>query len=296
MPERIEISTKAILLIFAFVTGLWLFITIHDILLLLFMAFVVMSALKTNVDYMVRRGINRTLAIACNYVIILCILAIFATIVLPPLVSESIRLAVHLPELINKFAPFININQDTILQQITPIGQNIAKLTIGVFSNIFTILTIMVFSFYFLHEHGNVRRFLSGFIGSVWADQTVEIVKKIEERMGAWVRGELILGFIIGISSYIGLLLLGVNFALPLALLAGVLELVPIIGPIISAIPAIIVAFPDSPLLALKVVILYTVIQQLENNFIVPTVMQKSVGLPSLALPLFRRCGRRLWR
>jgi len=85
--------------------------------------------------------------------------------------------------------------------------------------------------------------------------------------------------FFIFILTYVVLLLLGVKFALVLALIAGILELIPFVGPIISAVPAIIIAFSQSPLLAVLVVILYFVVQQLENNILVPKIMQKAVGL-----------------
>ncbi len=294
MPAKIEITIRTIILTAAVLIGGWLVIKLQDILVLLFMAFIVMSALKANVDYLVKKNVNRTLAIIFNYVVFLCLIALFATIVLPPLVSETIRLTTHFPQYINKLVPYVNINQDTIIQQIAPISQNVARFTVSIFSNVFTLLTILVFSFYFLMEHSNLRSFLVSLTGENIADKSLRTLRKIEERMGTWVRGEMILGLIIGISSYVGLSLLNVNFALPLALIAGVLELIPIIGPIISAVPAVIIAFTDSPNKALLVVVLYIIIQQVENNFIVPSVMKKTVGLPSIVILLALLIGGKL--
>ena len=97
--------------------------------------------------------------------------------------------------------------------------------------------------------------------------------------MGEWLRGQLILGLIVGIAVYLGLLFLGVNYALLLALMAGVLEVVPYVGPIISVIPALIIGFAQSPVIGFGVVILYLIVQQLENHLLVPKVMQKVTGL-----------------
>ena len=162
------------------------------------------------------------------------------------------------------------------------------------FSNILTVFTIAVFTFYFLLERNNLRKFLDIFVGDDLGDRLVIVVKDIEERLGAWVRGQLLLALIIGLASYLGLFILGISYVLPLALIAGILEMVPIIGPIISAIPAIIVALTVSPGLALAVAALYIIIQQLENNLIVPTVMHKVLGMPPLAILLALMVGGRL--
>ena len=98
------------------------------------------------------------------------------------------------------------------------------------------------------------------------------------------MRGQLILMLIIGIVSYIGLIFLGVEFAVPLAFLAGLLEVIPTIGPTLSAVPAVIIASGTSPVLALATAALYFVIQQLENQLIVPRVMSKAVGLSPLVV------------
>jgi len=108
------------------------------------------------------------------------------------------------------------------------------------------------------------------------------LAHKVEVKTGAWVRGQIVLMFLVGFTTYIGLTILGVEFALPLAVIAGLLELIPTIGPIVSAIPAAIIAFTQGPLLGLGVIALYILIQQLENNILVPKVMEKAVGLSPL--------------
>jgi len=102
---------------------------------------------------------------------------------------------------------------------------------------------------------------------------------RAQNKIGMWLRGALTLGLIIGVFVYIGLTILGVKYALVLALLAAVLELIPYIGPPIAAIPAIFLAFSQAPIKGFLTLILYVVIQQLENNILVPKVMQKAVGL-----------------
>ena len=112
--------------------------------------------------------------------------------------------------------------------------------------------------------------------------------------MGSWVRGELTLMLAVGIFTYIGLSILGVEIALPLAILAGILEIVPNIGPIISAVPAVLVALTIHPLTALATASLYFLVQLAENNFLVPKIMQKAVGVNPLISILGLMIGFRL--
>lgn len=105
------------------------------------------------------------------------------------------------------------------------------------------------------------------------------IISKLEKGLGRWVRGQLSLSFIVGTMTFVGLQLLGIPYALPLALVAGILEIVPIIGPIISAVPAILVGFTISPFIGIATAAMFIVVQQLENHLIVPMIMSKVIGL-----------------
>jgi predicted PurR-regulated permease PerM len=122
----------------------------------------------------------------------------------------------------------------------------------------------------------------------------MEIVFHIETKLGNWIRAELLLMTAIGTMTYIGLVLLGIDTALPLALLAGMLEIIPSIGPIISAVPAVIIALVIHPLLGLSTIALYFLIQFLENNLLVPQIMQKTTGVNPLISLLGLMVGFRL--
>jgi predicted PurR-regulated permease PerM len=120
---------------------------------------------------------------------------------------------------------------------------------------------------------------LEKFLEEEQVEQIINVSNRVENRMGAWLWGELILMTVIGVMSYIGLALLHMRYILPLAIIAGLLEIVPIIGPIISTIPAFFVAVSSSWFLGLSIIALYFLIQQLENHLIVPLVMKKAIGL-----------------
>jgi predicted PurR-regulated permease PerM len=124
-----------------------------------------------------------------------------------------------------------------------------------------------------------LEKYLATWIGDKNAEKTTKTIIKIEQQLGSWVRGELVLMAAVGILTYIGLVVLGIDTALPLAILAGLLEIVPNIGPTLSAIPAILIALTIHPLTAAATVALYFIVQFLENNLLVPKIMQKAVGV-----------------
>jgi predicted PurR-regulated permease PerM len=107
----------------------------------------------------------------------------------------------------------------------------------------------------------------------------MQLVNRMQDKIGLWLRGQIILSVIIFLLTYLGLSILGVKYALVLALVAGLTEFVPYLGPILAAIPAVFFAFTQDPMLAVFVIVLYYIIQLFENNFIVPQLMQKVVGL-----------------
>jgi predicted PurR-regulated permease PerM len=156
---------------------------------------------------------------------------------------------------------------------------NVLKLVLNAFAVFLTFITVAVFSFYLLLERDKLKKNLYLFFPHLDKNKVNSMAHKIEMKLGAWVRGEIILMLIVGLTTYIGLTILGVEYALPLAVIAGVLELVPTIGPIISSIPAILIALVQGPVLAIAVLAMYILIQQAENNFLVPKVMEKAVGV-----------------
>lgn len=294
MPAKIEISHKTILFIFGFLALLWFLWQIKEIILILFLAFILMSALRPFVEKLEKFRIPRILSILFVYLVLLFFLGGVVGAIFPPLIFQTLKFWERLPELFNRILPFLPLNFEFLTQQLTPVGGNILRVTFGFFSNIVTLVTFLVFTFYLLLEREHLEQTFKTLFGEETGGKIVRTTWKIEERLGAWVRGEIILMFLIGLACFVGLTALGVDYALPLALTAGILEIIPIAGPILGGIPAVLVALVTSPVLALAVVALYFIIQQLENNLIVPTVMRKATGLPPIVTLLALLIGGKL--
>jgi len=228
------------------------------------------------------------------YILVFGVFGISLVGTIPSLVVQFVHLTQAFPSFISRVIPYWNVDMNAFSQQIAPLSQNLVKLTVGIFSNIITIVTVLVFTFYLLLERKNGEQLFASFVSEEMAKRVGRVVKNIEQRLGSWVQGQLFLMLIIGVVSYIGLLLLKIDFALPLAILAGLLEIVPTIGPIISAIPAVIIGLSMTPVTALLVALLFFLIHQSENTLVVPFVMKKSVGLPPLLTIIALMIGGKL--
>ncbi len=296
MTQRIEISSKTIVFTVMFLLGLNVLWTIRDLLFTLFLAFIFMSALKPLVNRLTRRGSPRAVA---SFVVLMSTVAFIIFVlgfILPPIVSESISFLTNLPIILAKAFPFLStyLTAESALRFLPNITENFFKIATGLFSNVFFVVSVIFFTFYFLLEETFLEKFLLRFMNIREAKGIVDLMQKIEVRMGAWMRGQLILMLIIGLTTYVGLSILGIRYALSLAFLAGFLEIIPIIGPILSSVPAFLVAAASSIFMGGMTMILYLIIQQLENNLIVPFVMSKTAGVNPIMTLVALSVGGRL--
>ncbi|EKE05186.1 MAG: protein of unknown function UPF0118 [uncultured bacterium] len=128
-------------------------------------------------------------------------------------------------------------------------------------------------------EETAIKRSLGFILPEKYQPFVLRIIEKVQKQIGNWLKGQLVLCLIIGLMIYIGLLILGINYALVLACLAAIGEFIPYVGTFAAAIPALFLAFTQSPIKAVFVLILYVIVQQIENHLVAPKVMQRAVGL-----------------
>lgn len=263
----------------------WLTIELSNILIIVFISLIIVAALSPFSDFLIRKRIPRILSVIIPYTITIAIFLLLIFPLIPFFISQIQLLFSNFPKYINQVAAILNLHVDSssiknvFESDINALSKNALSVTGKIFSGFFSTLTVFVISFYLMLQKDILKKQLIMLWSKKHQDQALKTIAQIEDKIGWWLRGQLILCFSIGFFTWIGLTILGLPFALPLALLAGILEIVPTIGPIVSAIPAIIVALTISPTLAISVVIFYILLQMLENNFLVPKIMQKAVGL-----------------
>ena len=296
MANKIEISHRTIIFTVAFIILLALLWQIRQIIVGLFVALILMTAINPAVDRMEKMKIPRILGIILVYLLIIAVVGLAIAGIIPPLVDQTSTLMTNAPKFIEDFG-IPNIDQRIIESQIQQLGSipaNLVKISVSILGNIVAIAALLVITFYLLLERKNLNHYLHILFGGDGERKAEKFIDEMEKKIGNWVRAQLTSMVIIGVMSYFGLRLLGIEFALPLALLAGIFEVVPNIGPVVASIPAILAGLAISPLMALAVVALYFLIQQIEANFIYPQIMAKEAGVNPLITILSLTIGFKL--
>lgn len=175
------------------------------------------------------------------------------------------------------------------------VSDGFVKIVSTIFGGLLSFILIIVLSFYLLVQEDGVAKFL-GLITPVKHEKyVIDLWKRSQIKIGQWMQGQLLLGILVGVLVYLGLVVLGVKNALLLAVLTAVLEIIPVFGPVLSAIPAILTGFVDGGLtLALLVTGLYIIVQQFENHLIYPLVVRKVVGISPIIVILSLLIGAKL--
>lgn len=297
MPRKIEVSHRTIIFTVVFLLILWFLFYIRDIILAFFVSLLIMTILNPVVNNISKYKIPRALSVIFVYLVLFTVIGISLAAITPPLVDQTSSFTNSLPGFMKNLRVSVFFSEQIIGNLISQIGTlpaQVARLTVSVFSNVLGMITILILSFYLLLERDKLDDQLGFLFGQKQKIEVGKIIDLLEVRLGGWARGQLTLMLVIGVTTFIGLTLLGVPFALPLSIIAGLLEIIPYFGPVIAAIPAVLIGFGISPLIGFSAAALYFLIQQLENYLLVPKIMEKSVGVNPIVTLLSLAIGFRL--
>lgn len=277
---------------------MWMLYHVRGALLLIYVAAVVaiglsplVSAIERREDALTRHRVPRWLAILAIYLLVLGTLVGIGMLVLPPLARQMRELWTAIPDLLHRGQQWL-IDRGLLSRELSvreaveraPVGSGDAVNTVidalwGLVGGVAGLVTILILAFYFLLEaDALVNTFVSLFPRGK-RRRVDDACRRVTTKVSAWLGGQLFLGGIIGASAALGLWLMGVPYFYVLALIAAIGELIPIVGPLLAAIPAIAVASSVSPGLALGVLIFFVAQQQFENHVLVPKVMERQVGV-----------------
>lgn len=160
----------------------------------------------------------------------------------------------------------------------------IPEVTVNVARGLFTFFLVLVLSFYLLRDFDMVGDSIYFIIPRKSRPRARKILHEVDSSLGKYIRGQLVLALVVGVLTYLSLLLLGVDFSLIWGIFAGITNTIPYFGPFLGAVPAVLMALLTSPALALKTVLVFVIIQQVESNFISPYVLGKTLGLHPLVV------------
>lgn len=302
----IDFSPKSVFVVVLSLIAIWLIFVLRDILVLFFVAFMFATIVEPMVEKLNKKRIPRVISIALVYLLVVIILFALFRIVIPPIVDQTQELinnreviSQNLEEVLNTtpggFHDYIVNSVNKIPDKLTSYSSaSFVNNILGVFSGLVGGLTILVVSFYLLLERGAIEKSIASYWPAKSRDRAGKVFKQITLKVSLWARGQLILSFAVGFLTYIGLVILGIDYAVPLALIAAFTELLPYVGPFIGAGFALIVALAMSPISALWVALLYLGIQQFENHILVPQVMKRTVGLSPVVIIFALLVGAKL--
>jgi len=299
----LETSTQIILkvilagLILAF---LWI---IRDIIIVLLLAIILAAAMEPLVDYLKEHKIPRSASVTAVYVLVLGLLAWISYSIVPLVVDQTKILVHNLPQYLqvfqDRFGYVVGSSSVPDLAQQLLSGftneQNVVSSTFGFFNGVVSAISILIISFYLVAERQGMHRFVSSLVPGDHKDFAMSVLEKIQKKMGLWILGQVIASVVMFLITWAGLSALKIQYAFVLAIIAGVLEIVPYIGPIISAIPAMFFGLiQGGPALALGVAVLYFILHELEGYVLIPKIMEKTVGTSPLVVLLAVLIGYKL--
>jgi predicted PurR-regulated permease PerM len=294
---------------------LWSAYLVRDVLLLIYISGLLAIGFSPIVRLIERqkvlpigtRRFPRWLAILVLYVVILGALTGMGFMIVPPLVDQGRQLWTALPDMFIRGQQFL-IAKGLLTQQLTwqqvvarapdtgggeAVG-TVLGAVVGVAGGLFGLLTMLILTFYILVESDSLRDSMLKLFPERTRRRAAAASRDITVKVSAWLGGQLLLGGIIGVTSAVWLWLLGIPFFYVLALIAGIGELIPVVGPILSSIPAIAVAATVSLNKVLVVIVLFFVQQQLESQVLVPRVMARQVGVSAVTVIVALLVGGKL--
>ena len=290
---------------------------LRDIGLVILTAVVIASAIEPVTKWFVGYKVPRTVAVAVIYVALALIVFGIIYLVIPSLLTETADLLSQVPQYfgsaeVEKILVGFNITpspevlrgisetlsaRDAVsaFRSLIEIPGGVFRTLSSVFGGVFSFILIIVFSFYLSMQEKGIENFLKLITPTQHHTYAISLWQRSQRKIGQWMQGQLLLMVLVGVLVFLGLSILGVRHALVFAILAGLLELIPLFGPMLSSIPALMVGFLDGGVtMVFFIAGLYLIIQQFENHLIYPLVVNKVVGVPAMVVILSLVIGAEL--
>ena len=310
--QTIHIETGSIFKIIFIILALVFLYLVRDVIVILFFAIIIASAVGPFANWLEEKKFPRLLGVLLLYLAFFGLVVFLLSLIVPFIAVELGQLTQALPDFIyglsgalekaqqttsSRYFDFFGEIQNTLdsfSQFLVAYSQSAFGLIINIFGGILSFVAIIIISFYL----SVMRRGIMGFISSVMPEKyesyVIGLWKRVEFKVGRWLQGQLLLALSVGLMVFVGLSLLNVKYALLLGIVAMVLEIVPIVGPVISAIPGLVLAFSQSPTLGIWVLVFYVAVQQIESHVLTPLILGKTLGLNPVVVILALLIGGKI--
>ncbi len=313
--HTISITTGTIVKTLVVLAGAWLLFYLRDLVLVIVTAVVLASAIEPGVQFLRRYKVPRVLGVIGVYLLVIAIFFSIFFFFVPLVLQDLATLLLEVPTYIDRINTLSAFDEYATTLGVAPPSVSAEGLleglralldSTGIFSNTFgaisqifggvlSFVLIFVFTFYFAVNETGVSDFLRFITPRQYESYVVDLWRRSQTKIGLWMQGQVLLGLLMGAFVYLGLTIIGVKYALLLAVLAALLELIPVFGPTLAAVPAVILGVAHGGLgVGVAVILLYVILQQFENHLLYPLVVTKVVGVPPLLVILALIVGAQL--
>ena len=301
---RVSVTPRTILAVALIAGGAYLLWLLRDLTLLVLTAIVIASAIEPGIAFFMRRGLPRFLATLAMYLFVFGSVFALVYFFFPPIIADMVSAIAALPQFLSSLnvpeslrnltnlstIGGANVQHESFFQTLLALQGAFSAASGGVvqfvaafFGGILSFVLVVVLSFYFALQDTGMDDFLRLVMPVAYEDYAVDLWRRSQKKIGLWMQGQILLSVIIGVLVYLGLLIIGVPYALLLAIFTALAEIIPIFGSLLSGAAAAFVGYTQGGLaLAAIVVGLYIVVNQFESNLIYPLIVKKVVGVPPL--------------
>ncbi|MBU2566349.1 AI-2E family transporter [Patescibacteria group bacterium] len=310
MPKvNVTITFTTLLKIVAVILGIWVLWMMHSVIAIFLAALFLSALMQPLADWGSKYKIPKSLTVIGIYVFFFGLLGLVIVLMVPTITQQAVELGkifgqrwsavenftLEFSDFVNKYELVSDKGFESLQSQAGEAMGKLFNTLTGIFGGIAAFVIVLVIAFYLVVQEDKARVMVREWISPKHRKFALRLIDHLQIQISRWLSGQLMLSLIIALMTYVALALIGVRGALVLALFAGMLEFVPYLGPILSGIPIVFVAFTQSTTTGFLALGALVVIQQSENHLIVPKVMQKAVGLNPLISILSMLTGATLF-
>lgn len=302
----LDVSWKTIVKIFIAVLLFFVILAVKDILIWFIFALTISVLFNPAISFLQKKRIPRGLAVVLIYVGIFGVISLLIFLITPLFISEIQTFLANFPGYFEKISPTLKglglqafSNLESFLRvlgaTLEAMAENIFSALFSVFGGVFTALFVIFTAIFLSLEERGVENSLMLLFPKKYEAQVMAIWQRCQKKVSGWFGARILACLFVGVASYIVFLVFGVEYPFTLALLSGILNFIPYIGPILTAVILFVLIFPEEQFKAIFTLISFGVIQQIENSVLSPILMKKFVGLPPALVLMSLVIGGKLW-
>ncbi|MCK9578389.1 AI-2E family transporter [bacterium] len=290
----IDFTWWGIFRVFLVLIGIYTVYVVHDSLMMIILGLVISVLLNPFVDFLEKKKIHRSFATIFVYLGAVAVISLFIFLTIPPIFNELLSFAQNYSNYFSKIEPIIsdytaglsttNFLASGLQEGVLKITSELWIIGMAIANGVFSVVTIFTFAFFFSIEEKEILDFIKLFSPKKLEGSIIQSWNKSRAMVSYWFGARILSSTAVAIMSFIGCLILGLKFSVSISLLAGLLNIVPVAGPIFAGILFFGVGILESWQTAVLAVIMFTIVQQIENNFLTPLITKKLIGLPNFLI------------